>query len=61
MKPGNAIYIGGPPLDPPDDDPIIQCNRWQCSKKSPRTEWVRNHWHCPGCHEEDAAGITEED
>lgn len=61
MKPRNAIYVGGPPLDPPDDEPIIQCNRWQCGQKFPRSEWVRNHWHCPGCHEEDAAGITEED
>jgi len=61
VKPRNPIYTGGPPLDPPDDEPIIQCNRWQCGKKFMRTEWVRNHWHCPGCHEEDAAGITEED
>lgn len=61
MKPRNAIYIGGPLLDPPDDEPIFQCIYWKCGKKFPRTEWVRNHWHCPGCHEEGAAGITEED
>jgi hypothetical protein len=59
MKQLNAIYVGGPQLDPPDEIPLIHCKF--CKKKSPRTEWVRNRWHCPGCNEEDAAGITEED
>lgn len=59
MKPRNPIYIGGPPLDPPDEDPLIPCKH--CKKVSERRYWVQNHWHCPGCHEEDAAGITEED
>lgn len=59
MKPTNCVYIGGPPLDAPDDDPIIHCK--SCKKKFARPLWERNNWHCPGCHEEDAAGITEED
>lgn len=59
MRPTNNVYLGGPPLDPPDDEPLIHCKR--CTRKYLRSAWARNHWHCPGCHEEDAAGITEED
>lgn len=59
MKPRNAIYVGGPLLDPPDELAMTPCR--VCKRKFMRAEWARNHWHCPGCHEEDAAGITEED
>jgi len=61
VKPRNAIYVGGPLLDAPDDEIMIPCKFLKCGRKFSHSAWVRNHWHCPGCHEEDAAGITEED
>ncbi|MEG0064742.1 MAG: hypothetical protein RR740_09085 [Pseudomonas sp.] len=59
MKPRNPVYVGGPPLDPLEYAALIHCKF--CKKKFTRPLWQRNHWHCPGCHEEDAAWITEED
>jgi PHP family Zn ribbon phosphoesterase len=59
MRPGNAVYVGGPPLDPLDDAISISCKH--CSRKFKIYEWTLNQWHCPGCHEEDAAGPAEED
>lgn len=59
MKPSNPIYVGGPPLEPPDEEPLISC--MFCKKRSPRYQWIKNHNYCPACNEEDAAGESTED
>lgn len=54
----NHIYIGGPPLDPPDEEPQIKCT--YCGIIWFSSEWKRNHGHCPGCQRE-FAGVLSED
>lgn len=48
MKPKNPIYLGGPPLDPPDDDVSIQCT--YCLKNFYAFEWRCQLGECPNCH-----------
>ena len=47
MKPSNSIYIGGPPLDPPEDLVMVRCTF--CHKSAYSSEWISNHGDCPRC------------
>ena len=58
MKPRNAIYIGGPPLDPPEDLVMVNCT--ECHKSAYSAEWISNHGDCPRC-EKPYAGKPIED
>lgn len=54
----NHIYIGGPPLDLPDEEPQIKCT--YCRVIWLGIEWKRNYGHCPSCQRE-FAGVLSED
>jgi len=47
MKPTNRIYIGGPPLDAPEDLVMVRCT--YCHKSAYSAEWIRNNGDCPRC------------
>lgn len=58
MKPSNRVYLGGPPLGPPEDLVMIRCT--YCHKSAYSAEWRANHGHCPRCQKA-YAGEPNED
>lgn len=47
MKPTNSVYVGGPPLDPPEDVVMINCT--YCHRSSYAIQWRKNDGDCPRC------------
>jgi len=58
MKPSNLVYLGGPPLDPPEDLVMVRCTF--CHKSAYSAEWKRNRGYCPICQKA-YAGPSDED
>jgi len=47
MKPANPVYMGGPPLDPPDEPVMVQCSNCKCFTDA--KIWRARHGNCPKC------------
>lgn len=58
MKPRNSIYIGGPPLDPPDEPLMIKCTYCQVAYHS--RAWRDHRGECPNCHKPYAGQPSED-
>ena len=58
MKIKYGIYIGGPSLEPPEDQVMINCHN--CHKSAYSAEWIRNNGNCPRCHEVYAGELSED-
>lgn len=54
----NAVYVGGPPLDAPDEEPLVECS--QCNCKTEAAIWRARNGDCPKCGAWGTA-IIEED
>lgn len=47
MRPSNAVYVGGPALDPPEHGFLHTCHK--CRKQNDSSDYRSNDGYCPKC------------